>query len=179
MHQQHQCTSIINSISSSNALAASVHQCISSISSISASAASAHQHHQCMGYRHRKRYLPIYIKTGHISQHPLTPPELLQTPSDTIKHGPYYTRYHKKCIMFGLYGLKHHIVERRIDVTDAGRQLTNKRRWNLSAKGCWMAENKRRRGVLREPEFLTIPLKIKTLDTGQQKCNPSSCFQVS
>ena len=71
-----------------------------------------------MGYRHRKRYLPIYIKSGHISLYPLTPPDMLQTPPDmfqtppdTIRHGPDTTRYHQTCISYGLYGLKHHIVE--------------------------------------------------------------------
>ena len=110
---------------------------ISSISSISASTVSAalpHQQHQCIGYRLQKRYLPIYIKSGHISLYPLTPPDMfqtppdkLQTPPDTIRHGPDTTRYHHTCIMYGLYGLKHHIytiVEIRGDVTDAGR-MTN------------------------------------------------------
>ena len=53
---------------------------------------------------------------------------MLQTPLDTIRHGPDTTRYHHTCIMYGLYGLKHHIVEISGDVTDAGRdeQTTSK-----------------------------------------------------
>ena len=36
--------------------------------------------------------------------------------------------------MYGLYGLKHHIVEISGDVTDAGRDRTNdKQRWGYSA----------------------------------------------
>ncbi len=109
------------------------------ISSISLSAASVYQQHQCICYRHWKIYLPIYIKSGHISLYPLTspdelqtPPDMLQTPPDTIRHGPDTTRHHHPCIMYGLYGLKHHIVEISGDVTDAdGRtndQTTRKHR---------------------------------------------------
>ena len=43
---------------------------------------------------------------------------MLQTPPDTIRHGPDTTRYHHTCIMYGLYGLKHHTVEISGDVTD-------------------------------------------------------------
>ena len=107
------------------------HQCISSISASAASAHQQHQQHQCIGYRHWKIYLPIYIKSGHISLYPLTspdelqtPPDMLQTPPDTIRHGPDTTRYHHTCIMYGLYGLKHHIVEISGDVTDADGQPT-------------------------------------------------------
>ena len=114
---------------------ASVHQQHQGIS-ISASVASVHQQHQCIGYRHWKIYLPIYIKSGHISLYPLTspdelqtPPDMLQTPPDTIRHGPDTTRYHHTCIMYGLYGLKHHIVEISGDVTDPdGRTTTRKDR---------------------------------------------------
>ena len=131
-HQQHHW---INSLSASEASAHQQHQCISSsstsahqqlqrISSISATAASVHQQHQCISYRHWKIYLPIYIKSGHISLYPLTspdklqtPPDMLQTPPDTIRHGPDTTRYHHTCIMYGLYGLKHHIVQISGDVT--------------------------------------------------------------
>ena len=67
----------------------------------------------------------MYIKSGHISLYPLTspdelqtPPDMLQTPPDTIRHGPDTTRYHHTCIMYGLYGLKHHTVEISGDVTD-------------------------------------------------------------
>ena len=95
------------------------------ISSIIWSAASVHQQHQCISYRHWKIYLPIYINSGHISLYPLTspdelqtPPDMLQTPPDTIRHGPDTTRYHHICIMYDLYGLKHHIVEISGDVTD-------------------------------------------------------------
>ena len=49
---------------------------------------------------------------------------MLQTPPDTIRHGPDTTRHHHTCIMYGLYGLKHHIVEISGDVTDAGRDGT-------------------------------------------------------
>ena len=108
----------ISSISSISASAASKHQQHQRISSISASATSAHQQHQCIGYRHWKIYLPIYIKSGHISQYPFTspdelhtPPDMLQTPPDTIRYGPDTTRYHHTCIMYDLYGLKHHTVE--------------------------------------------------------------------
>ena len=77
---------------------------ISSINSISIS-----------GYRQRKRDLPIYIKSGHISLHPLTPQGMLQTPPDTTRHGPDTSRYHHTRIMYGLYGLKHHIVAIRFN----------------------------------------------------------------
>ena len=138
-HQQHHW---INSLSVSEASAHQQHQCISSsstsahqqlqrISSISATAASVHQQHQCISYRHWKIYLPIYIKSGHISLYPLTspdklqtPPDMLQTPPDTIRHGPDTTRYHHTCIMYGLYGLKHHTVEISGDVTDPDGQPT-------------------------------------------------------
>ena len=43
---------------------------------------------------------------------------MLQTPPDTIRYGPDTTRYHHTCIMYGLYGLKHHTVEISGDVTD-------------------------------------------------------------
>ena len=93
MHQQHQCISVINSIISISALATLVHKCIRSISP---SVASADQQHQCIGYRHRKRYLPIYIWSGHIRLYPLTPPvmlqttpDMLQTPSDMVQIPPY------------------------------------------------------------------------------------------
>ena len=102
------------------------------ISSISASAASVHQH-QRIGYGHWKIYLPIYIISGHISLYPLTSPDelqtlpdMLQTPPDTIRYGPDTTRYHHTCIMYGLYGLKHHTVEISGDVTDPDGR-TNKR----------------------------------------------------
>ena len=104
--------------------AASVYQQHQRIS-ISSSAVSAHQQHQCIGCRHWKIYLPMYIKSGHISLYPLTspdelqtPPDMLQTPPDTIRHGPDTTRYHHICIMYGLYGLKHQIVVISGDVTD-------------------------------------------------------------
>ena len=116
--------------------------CICSLSASASSTASAHQQHRCIGYMHRKRYLPIYVKSGHISLYPLTPPEMLQTPPDmlqtppdTIRHGPDTNRYHQTCIMYGLYGLKHHIVEISGDVTDAGRDkpMNDKKRQGYSA----------------------------------------------
>ena len=113
------------------------------ISSISLSTASAHQQHLCIGYRHWKIYLPIYIKSGHISLYPLTspdelqtPPDMLQTPPDTIRHGPDTTRYHHTCIMYGLYGLKHHTVEISGDVTDPdGRTI--ERQANIELFSFW------------------------------------------
>ena len=131
--------SSINSISSIRTpdSGASVHQEHQPIKSIIESVASAHQQHQQhqhISKRHWKIYLPIYIKSGHISLYPLTspdelqtPPDMLQTPPDTIRHGPDTTRYHHTCIMYGLYGLKHHIVEISGDVTDAG-QTNDKQR---------------------------------------------------
>ena len=126
-HQQHQ------RISSISASAHQQHQQHQHISGISAPAASVHQQHQCISYRHWKRYLPIYIKSGHISQYPLTspdelqtPPDMLQTPPDTIRYGPDTTRYHHTCIMYGLYGLKHHTVEISGDVTDPDKQTNDK-----------------------------------------------------
>ena len=117
--------------------------------SISSSAASAHQQHQqhqqhqCIGYRHWKIYLPIYIKSGHISLYPLTspdelqtPPDMLQTPPDTIRHGPDTTRYHHTCIMYGLYGLKHHIVEISGDVTDPDGR-TDERQGKIELLSFW------------------------------------------
>ena len=81
--------------------------------------------------RHWKGYLPICIKSGHISPYPLispdklqTPPDMVQTPTDPIRHGPDTTRYHHTCIMYGLYGLKHHIVQISGDVTDADGRTT-------------------------------------------------------
>ena len=142
MHQQHQHISIISAsehqcISSISVSTASVHQQPKQHQHISTSAALAHQQHQCIGYRHWKIYLPIYIKSGHISLYPLTspdelqtPPDMLQTPPDTIRYGPDTTRYHHTCIMYGLYGLKHHIVEISGDVTDADGR-TNKQQVNI------------------------------------------------
>ena len=96
-----------------------------------------HQH-QRIGYGHWKIYLPIYIKSGHISLYPLTSPDelqtlpdMLQTPPDTIRYGPDRpdtTRYHHTCIMYDLYGLKHHTVEISGDVTDPDGQPTSKYR---------------------------------------------------
>ena len=137
--------SSIDLISSISASAASVHQ-HQRISSISASATSAHQHqqHQCIGYGHWKIYLPIYIKSGHISLYPLTSPDelqtlpdMLQTPPDTIRYGPDTTRYHHTCIMYGLYGLKHHTVEISEDVTNPDVR-TDKQQ--TTASGLWTAE---------------------------------------
>ena len=55
-----------------------------------------------------------------------TSPDMLQTPPDTIRYGPDTTRYRHACIMYGMYGLKHHTVEISGDVTDPDGQ-TNKR----------------------------------------------------
>ena len=49
---------------------------------------------------------------------------MLQTPPDTIRYGPDTTRYHHTCIMYDLYGLKHHTVEISGDVTDPDGQPT-------------------------------------------------------
>ena len=68
---------------------------------------------------------PVFLIYEGLSLYPLKPPDMLQTPPDTIRHGPDTTRYHQTCIMYGLYGLKHHIVEISGDVTDAGRDGTN------------------------------------------------------
>ena len=108
--------------------------------SIRATAASAHQQHQCIGYRHWKIYLPIYIKSGNISLYPLTSPDELQTPPDTIRHGPDTTRHHHTCIMYGWYGLKHHIVGISGDVTDPdGRKdgRTNKQQAKIELLSFW------------------------------------------
>ena len=149
LHQQHRCISSISTsaasahqkhqhISSISASSASAHQQHQRISSISATAASVHQQHQCISYRHWKRYLPIYIKSGHISLYPLTspdklqtPPDMLQTPPDTIRHGPDTTRYHHTCIMYGLYGLKHHTVAISGDVTIRTDGRTTERQANI------------------------------------------------
>ena len=96
-HQQRQ------HIRSINGSAASAHQQHQRISSISGSAASAHQQHQCIGDMYRKRYLPIYIKSGHISLYPLKPPDQTpdtrhhQTPSDMVQTPPDTTR-HASCM---------------------------------------------------------------------------------
>ena len=49
---------------------------------------------------------------------------MLQTPPDTIRHGPDTTKHHNTCIMYGLYGVKHHIVEISGDVTDPDGRTT-------------------------------------------------------
>ena len=47
-----------------------------------------------------------------------TPPDKLQTPPDMIQTPPDTTTH---VCMYGLYGVKHHIVDISEDVTDAGR----------------------------------------------------------
>ena len=85
------------------------------------------------------------IVTIFVTRHDQTPPDMLQTPPDILQTPPDMaqkpsdtTRCHHTCIMYGLYGLKHHIVEKSGDVTDAGRdkqQQAKIERPSLSVNG--------------------------------------------
>ena len=138
MHQQQQCISSTSAsahqqhqrISSISASAASAHQQHQRISSISAPAESVHQQHQCISYRLWKRYQSYQSYPLTSPDELQTPPDMLKTPPDTIRHGPDTTRYHHTCIMYGLYGLKHHTVEISGDVTDPDGR-TNERQANI------------------------------------------------
>ena len=98
------------------------HQRISSISASAASAASLDQQHQRISIINNIsiiksissiRYLPVYVYIHQVRSYQ-------HMSINTIRHyGPDTTRYHHTCIMYGLYGLKHHIVEISGDVTDA------------------------------------------------------------
>ena len=105
VHQQHQRISI-----SASASAHQQHQRISSINAsvIGIGNISAHIHQI-------RSYQSISINITRRA------PDTTRHAPDTIRYGPDTTRYHHTCIIYGLYGLKHHIVEISGDVTVAGR----------------------------------------------------------